>query len=157
MRKTKSIGKTANVQTVNGVHKISKFVHFDPFPKSNFSINSEFFIFEFHAFFDGLIGYEFLQKSKAIIDAENNTLIFPDFSIPMKKKFPEIKSIILHPLETKYCRVQTKLQRGDFYLENLKIQPAVFIYEGIYQATDNFAYVQYQTSTTQSHNLLFLK
>lgn len=80
--------KDFKILTVNGTFTVNKYVNFNPFPLLKQSKSFQFFVFNFHNFFDGLIGYEALQILKAIIDTANNKLIFADCSIPMKRKFP---------------------------------------------------------------------
>lgn len=154
--KNSSLGKASTVQTVNGIFKVDRFVHFNPFPQSKFSQNSKFYIFDFHKFFDGLIGYEFLQKSGAIIDTAQNKLILGDFSIQMKKKFPETKSFSLHAHETRLIEIPIKLQNGDFLLQNdIEIQPEVFIHSGIYRASKGKAFVAVSNLSENANAVIF--
>jgi hypothetical protein len=140
--KKNSVGKTSTIQTVNGTFKVDKFINFNPFPTSKFCQNSEFFIFDFHKFFDGLIGYQFLQKSKAVIDAATNMLKFPDFSIQMKRKFPETRNLNLNLHETKLVELPVNLQNGDFLIsDEIEFQTNAFILSGIYRANSGKAIV----------------
>lgn len=140
VKSSRSLSKTAKVQTVNGIFQINKFINFNPFPQSKFTKSSEFYVFDFHKFFDGLIGYEFLQNSKAVIDASKNLLKFPDFSVSMKKKFPE-QSFTLNAHETQFVKMSNK-QNGDFLLPtDMEIRPGVYINAGLYQASNGNCFV----------------
>lgn len=135
VKSSRFLNTTAKVQTVNGVFHLNKFINFNPFPQSNFTKKHEFYVFNFHKFFDGLIGYEFLQNSKAVIDAAENSLKFPDVSISMEKKFPD-QSFTLNAHETKFIKIPSN-QNGDFLLPNdIEIQPNVYVNAGLYQASN---------------------
>lgn len=141
VNKSRSLKTTSNIQTVNGTFQVDKFINFNPFPQSKFTTSSKFFVFEFHKFFDGLIGYEFLQNSKAVINAANNTLKFPDFSISMRRKFPNKQSFTLNALETRFFKIPMK-QSGDFLLtKDIEIQSNVYVNSGLYQASEETAFV----------------
>lgn len=143
VQRSRSIVKPMNVQTVNGVFKVDKFALFNPFPQSKFVSKSEFYIFDFSPFFDGLLGYEFLQKSNAIIDAAKNQLIFPDLPITMKRKFPESKRIDLNAHETKFVHVAVKQSDGDFLLSREhEIARLVYVNPGIYRIHKGTALVE---------------
>lgn len=139
-RISRRLEKSAKVQTVNGTFAIDKFLFFNPFPKSKFVAKSEFFIFDFNNFFDGLLGYEFLQKSEAIIDAATNTLHFPDISVPLKKKFPTTKK--MQAGETKFLKMSFDQKDGDFMIaEDIEIQSSVYLNAGIYHIENQNAFV----------------
>lgn len=94
--------KNFRIATVAGNININKFVFFNPFPQSKFSKNLKFYVYNFHDFFDGLIGYELLQNLNSLINTAQNTLICADFKIPMKKKFPVVRKKMLN--DSKACK-----------------------------------------------------
>ena len=57
VKRCKQASQPSKVETVNGVFKINNVISFNPFPESKNVQSSEFFVFNFHKFFDGLIGY----------------------------------------------------------------------------------------------------
>jgi hypothetical protein len=144
------------VQSIGGTKKIDKYVNFNPFPKSQFSFKSQFFVLDFHNFFDGLIGYEFLQQIKATINADKNLLNLPDLSIQMIKKFPINNKVTINANETRHVKIPVNLRNGDFYLPVTEIQPFIFINEGIYRATDNVAVLAISNNSDKKQNL-FIK
>ena len=75
-----------SVTNINGTHTIDKSASFD-----RFGINKKlkFYIFKFHKFFDGLIGYESLRNLKARIDIGKNSLKIGRKTFQMQKRFPE--------------------------------------------------------------------
>lgn len=153
--KSRSLTKTAKIHTVNGIFEIDKFVRFNPFPESKFVKPSEFYIFSFHKFFDGLIGYEFLQKTKAVIDTVKSKLVFPDLSISLRRKFPE-QEMSLNAQETKFAKISVGRHDGDFYLSNdIEIRPSVFVHSGLYHAENNNAFIA--ISNTSNERVAFQK
>lgn len=141
-------GKLSQVQTVNGIHKVDKYIKFNPFPKSKFSFPSEFHLFKFHDFFDGLIGYEFLQKAKAVIDANANILKFPDYKVKLHKKSPG--KVKLNACETRVIKIPLDQPDGDFFLEQTNLTPSLSINEGLYKVRDKFAFVAVSCSSDES-------
>lgn len=138
VHRTRQLERTAKVQTVNGTFRIENFILFNPFPNSEHVAASEFYVFNFNNFFDGLLGYEFLQKSKAVINASSNTLNFPDLSIPLKKKFPE--TISLNAGELKFIKCQMNNRDGDFMIpQDVEIQSSVYLHAGIYRVNNKNA------------------
>lgn len=105
------------VKSANRDIEVFEFVKFNPFPESKYSYDEEFTLFNFNDEFDGLIGYEFLKKTKCKIDAEKNILEFNDKKIKMKNK-------ILNNFDA---------NEGDFLIdkmhflnENLAIAPGLY-------------------------------
>ena len=139
VKNARTLSQKSFIQTVNGKFPVDKFINFNPFPKSKVSFNSEFCIFDFHKFFDGLIGYQTLQEIKAVINAKSNKLILPDLVIQMKRKFPFKQIVMLNAHESKMCNFSINKPDSDIFVEATEIQPSVFINEGIYQVKDNVA------------------
>ena len=54
VNKGRQASRPSKVETVNGVFEIKKVVTFNPFPESKWIQRSEFFVFNFHKFFDRL-------------------------------------------------------------------------------------------------------
>lgn len=52
------------VTNLRGKHEIRRYVNFNPIPKIHRD-SPKFYVFQFHSFFDGLIGYETLLPSSA--------------------------------------------------------------------------------------------
>lgn len=76
------------VHNINGVHTINQSVHFNPFYKIPNTQKLQFYVFDFHPFFDGLIGYEALQNLKANIITSTNEIQLPSGNIKMLRKYP---------------------------------------------------------------------
>lgn len=147
VNKSRKSEKVQKVQSVNGIFTLDRFINFNPFPQSKSCESAEFFVFDFHNFFDGLIGYEFLQKSQATIDASQNELHFQDLSIRMKRKHPELKLSTLNSLETKVIKISINSADGDFLLnEDIEIKPSVYVNSGLYNVSNKVAYVAVQIS-----------
>lgn len=129
--------KGLKVTNVNGTFQINKSVSFDPF-----SINKKikFFVFKFHHFFDGLIGYESLRDLKAHLDIGKNKLKVGRKTIELKKKFPEKQTINLTEQEEQFIKIKTT-NEGDFIVSTEKHMGNFSILPGIYHSRNNIAFV----------------
>ena len=120
------------VKDAKGTEIINQFVTFNPFPTSKSSKSFPFYVYNFHDFFDGLIGYETLQQIKAKINAAHNTLELPDMTFKLKKKFPDMTTLNAH--ETKIVSIPSKHENGDLVLEtNVNLSQNVIIPSGLYK------------------------
>lgn len=129
------------VRSVQGDACISRYVTFNPFRGSGFSMDARFFVFEFNDIFDGLIGYQYLQMIHAVIDAKMNILKLPDLHIPMLRKHAGL-TIDLDSNETKHLVLPIDAPDGDFLLENdVKLNEFSYICSGLYSVKDKKACV----------------
>lgn len=64
------------IKNISGSHVVKKFVEFNPFPSAVNSEKQIFSVFDFHNFFDGLIGYEPLRSMGTNILTGPNELKF---------------------------------------------------------------------------------
>lgn len=146
VKKARELKHAAQVQTVYGKFKINSFISFNPFPNILSCKSSQFYVFNFHQFFDGIIGYEYLQKSKAVIDTAENVLIINGNKIFMKRKFPMYLNLNAH--ETKFINIANGNLRGDFLLaEDIELEPSVFVNSGLYHADKEKAFVAISNSS----------
>ncbi|CAM6031658.1 unnamed protein product, partial [Sphagnum compactum] len=81
------------------------YVCFNPFPYSKQAMPLTFYVFDFHDFFDGLIGYEALRLLNADLMISRNVLQLPDVEVPMLKKYPTGSKFYLNCLETKVVKI----------------------------------------------------
>jgi hypothetical protein len=145
--------KTATVHNVNGQFLVDRYTIFNPFPESKTALKTEFFILDFHKFFDGLLGWEYLQQIESLIDAGKHTLILPDLTVKMKRRFPNKvrKELKLHAYETKIVQIDVNNEDGDFLLTNdCKIQENVYINPGLYRVADKKCYVEISNYNKQN-------
>lgn len=130
------------VRNVSGSHIVEKYVNFNPFPHIPHTQTFQFYVFDFHPFFDGLIGYETLQQLKAKILTSENVLEISNFKMKMQKKYPESTPLQLNANETKTISLSTNVTDGDFLIENdLEIHHNIIVHCGLYNAQGNRAYV----------------
>lgn len=128
-------------------------MEFNPFPDIPNTSKQTFLIFDFHPFFDGLIGYETLKNLKADIITSSNTLKFPSGKITMKRKYPEVKSLYLNSHETKLVSLSTSAT-GDFFLEkDLSIDQHSFIHSGLYRAENGYVEVCLTNLSPKPHRI----
>lgn len=68
------------------------------------------YVFQFHKFFDGLIGYVTLRSMKADILTAENKLRFPSGMIDMFRKYPDKTVTQLNSNETKVLNLPINLK-----------------------------------------------
>lgn len=130
--------KPMTVKNVEGRCQITHFVELNPFYGNPGTENLVFLIYDFHDYFDGLIGYESLNQLQASISVHTNTLHLPFANIIMQKKFPEIFKFQLHANETRVIELPTCEEEGEFLLsKDLVLNNEAFVHSGLYKA-DNF-------------------
>lgn len=130
-------GTPHKVRNVSGTHIINRFLKLNPFPFIKDTKPLIFHVFEFHPFFDGLIGYQSLQELKTDILTSTNELKFPSTSIQMYRKYPDTKLVSLNSNETKIITMPSSIEKGDFLLEHdIQIHENVKILSGLYTAED---------------------
>lgn len=137
------------VTNISGTHIINKSASFDPFQIKK---KLKFYIFKFHKFFDGLIGYESLRDLNAQIDIRNNSLKIGRKTIKMQKKFPEEQAININEQEFQYIALKTK-KNGDFIIANEKKYNSFTILPGIYRSSNNKAFVAIQNFSKSSQEI----
>lgn len=150
VNKSKKLKTPAIITNISGQHLIDSYVEFNPFPDE---IDSKFVfhVFEFHKFFDGLIGYETLQQMGAIIDTGNNTLNIAGKSYKMYKKYPEAISEEIPHQTILNIEIPVTAENGDFLLENdHEILPNLTICAGLYHAKENKAFVAVENKSKQT-------
>lgn len=136
------ITKPVKVTNINGSKNINQLVEFNPFFNIPGSKKQVFYIFDFHKFFDGLIGYETLRSLNANILTTQNELKFPTGVVKMFRKYPDSSIVQLNSNETKVVNLPTNLINGEFYLEDdFALSTDVIVHAGIYQTFDNRAFV----------------
>lgn len=130
------------VKNINGSFEINEYVEWNAFELLLRDLNlpkQVFYIFKFHDYFDGLIGYETLRTLNAVIDTAKNSLNINNREIVMKKKFPQMTE--LHFQESVLNKpLRVPLENGDFYIErDVEISPSIKIPSGVYRAENNQA------------------
>lgn len=140
----------SHVRNIKGTFTISKTAQLNPFPDSKITEKVPFFVFKFHDFFDGLIGYQTLQKFQCSIETLKNQLKFPDLSIQMLRKFPNAITVNLNALETKTIKIPVNQKSGDFLIsEDININSHVFVHSGIYKCYNNTSYMIISNKSTE--------
>lgn len=132
------------VRNIKGTFDVDGYIEWNPFESiiRNYALPKQtFFLFRFHNFFDGLIGYETLRNLNAIINTANNSLFIDDNEIQMLKKFPKMtecnfqESLLHKPITTPF-------ENGDFYIErDTEVSPNIIIPSGVYRAENNQAII----------------
>lgn len=128
------------VKNINGTHKISNSISFDLFEVKK---RVKFYVFEFHDYFDGLVGYETLRDLKAKLDIGKNQLKVGRKIFNLKKKFLEEQKINLTEQEFQFIKVKTAAN-GDFVVSEERAFSKFSILPGVYHSSNNEAYVAIQ-------------
>lgn len=130
--------KPTSVKNVRGNFHIENCVKLNPFYGMYGSIDLEFLLFDFHDYFDGLIGYESLSLLQASISTNTNTLHLPFGDLVMEKRFPEASKFQLNANETKIIELPVCQKEGDFLItKDILVEEKAFIHSGLYKA-ENF-------------------
>lgn len=147
-----------NIHNVNGVHSVNQFVEFNPFIHVPNTIKLKFYVFDFHPFFDGLIGYEALQLLKANIITVSNELQFPEGRVKMLRKYPSKNPIQLNSHETKIINLPVNIEKGDFLVtKDTKISDSINVHAGLYNADNYFAYLAVTNNSNEPRHLDAIK
>jgi hypothetical protein len=131
------------VTNIRGKHKIEKSASFDVFQIKK---KVKFFVFDFHDFFDGLIGYETLRDLNAKLDIGKNTLKVGRKTFQMEKKFSEGHKINISEHEFQMIKIRTE-QNGDFLIEDEKPHENFTVLPGLYKSSNNEAFIAVQNFT----------
>lgn len=127
--------KSIKVTNICGTHDITKSTSFDIF-----SIKKpvKFYIFKFHKFFDGLIGYETLRDLKAKLNIADNSMKIGRKTIKLKKMFPENHKICLTEQEIQYINIPRQ-KAGSFLIEEETQLKHFTVLPGLYHCENGSA------------------
>lgn len=138
VNKSKKTNHPSVVTNKNGKFVIDEVVHANFFSKA-FNKKLPYYVFRFHKFFDGLIGYENLASMEAKLDSGNNQLIIGDTKYPLSKYFP--CSVNFHEQASNMFEICTTVD-GTFLVEDeLNLTKHIILEPGLYQAKNNKATV----------------
>lgn len=151
----KKFGPYHKIKNINGEHLVNEYVLFNAFLHYDHSLpNQKFFVFEFHNYFHGLIGYETLSSLEAIIDTANDCLIIKNLAIPFNKRF--LEPLSLNCNETKIVTIPTTNTDGDFLIsKDIEILPKIKILSGLYRSENNRANILIHNGDTKTRSFEF--
>lgn len=134
-------GPSQNIKNVSGKHKVNQYTFLNPIENFIHGVpRQKFFLFRFHDFFDGLIGFETLRSMGALIDTATNSIIINDHIIPLQKKFPTKEQLNFQEHETLVKEFPVRIKEGDFFIENdIPIAQDVILPSGVYSARNGIA------------------
>lgn len=147
------LGAQHKITNISGTFSVDKFTYFNPFVNFNKNLPSQkFFLFDFHNFFQGLIGYESLKSLRAVIDTAKDSLRIGSIEIPLHKKFPE--TININANETKAIFMPTSVSDGDFLFGNeVKLLKNVHILAGLYTSKNHRAEILIHNFSNESQEV----
>lgn len=107
------------VTNLNCTTESNYTVELPSFPELNERSSSKFFIYKFHNVFDGLIGYETLEKLQAKVDLHNKILITPNAKVPIKILNSGTKTLfeaLIRANSSKSVKIPVTINQGDIYV-----------------------------------------
>lgn len=133
------------IKNITGIHSINKkgkinlLGHNLP-PQTYYEIN-------FHDFFDGILGSEYLAKTKSKINYNENCITIGDTTIPFDKYYPSSKTV--HHTVT----IDTE-NNGDWFVPDYKtLYKGIIIEPGIYSSRNNKSTIKVITSKQEKPNI----
>lgn len=134
-----STGPLHKVKNINGSYFTSQYTLFDPFVKYIKNCpKQKFYLFDFHTYFDGLIGFHTLHKLGFLFDTLSVKLVYEDAVIPLKRKYPDTIELNFHDSIHTIHEVPVLVEDGDFLLDNdLQVGPSVYIPSGLYSVRNH--------------------
>lgn len=137
--------KGVRVTNIRGSHEIEYSVSFDPFQIKK---KLKFYVFKFHNFFDGLIGYESLRDLNAQLNIAKNTLKIGRKEFKMKQKFLNNHRINATEQEFQYLTIRTE-NDGDFAITDEQNFGHFSILPGLYRSLTGKAIVAIQNHSKE--------
>lgn len=138
VRKFKLIDNPSVVTNKNGTFYIDKVIHANLFAEA-FPDKLPYFVFKFHKFFDGLVGYENLSKMNAVVDTKRHHLKIGNKTFEFSKYYPS--SINFQDHNDNIVPICTT-KNGTFLIEQeVNLAPQIVLQPGLYSAENNKALV----------------
>lgn len=127
--------KTIKISNNSGHHKSSQ-----KFVTQIFGVKKDvpFYLFKFHSFFDGILGYETLSQLQAVLDIGNNTLKFPHKTVKLEIRKMGSPDVTINANSAKLIKIPVVEQKGDVFLSKKLKLSEVSIPPGVYTAKDGF-------------------
>lgn len=125
---------------------------------SEFNENSDikFYLFKFHDYFDGLIGFDIISKLGMQVDFKNSVIYTEKTKIPIKyRESPQIQPCCYNISANSITPIEipVNISNGDIFIQSHEINDCYFP-EIITTAKNNFAYVEI---TNPTNNDVLLK
>lgn len=133
--------KDTSIKNISGNHKINRqgkanLIGHNLPPQKYYELN-------FHNFFDGIIGSEYLAKAEAKIDYAEELLTIDTLKIPFKKYFPS-KKLNSYTIEIKTSK------DGDWVVPTFqKLHKNVLIEPGLYKSENNRSTIRILTNKNE--------
>lgn len=138
VKSSHKVSHPAVVSNKNGKFLVKHAINANMFPEA-YNETLPYYVFKFHKFFDGLIGYENLSKMKAVINTEENSLVIGNKKYKLSKYFPT--SLNFHENETYLQNICTTSNGSFLVVEEINLTSNITLRPGMYEAIDNRARV----------------
>lgn len=142
--------KAAIVSNKNGNYRIDSIIHANLFSDS-YGHKLPYYVFQFHKFFDGLIGYENLSKMRAVICTKTHSLTIGNQKYNFSKYYPTSMNFHLcNEILSSICTTAN----GTFLIEDeVNLTPTVNLKPGLYSAENNKALVHLSSCDNKSTSI----
>lgn len=132
------------ISTAFKEHRLNSCVDVPFFPEFNEKNDIKFYLFKFHEYFDGLIGFDIISKLSMLVDFKNSKIYTANSEIPIKyresPKLPDycynLKSNSITPI-----KIPVKISNGDIIIQPQEIC-GCHLPEIVTTADNNFATVE---------------
>jgi len=132
-----------SISTAFNVHTLNKQITFQNFKEFNLPGTIKFLIFNFHKYFDGLLGYDALSTLEAKIDTHKRLLITKNATLPLNFKPNFMSENFTIDSNSKHIlKLPVDIESGDFFLHKTKIRTDLYIQEGIYNAKNWYSFIE---------------
>lgn len=138
------------ITTILNKHSLNTKINLPFFKEFREEGDMEFFVFQFHNYFDGLIGLDILSELKATVDLGNRTLRTTNSTIPLQFK-PNLTSgkILVPSFSKTIAKIPVDTRNGDFLMQKTFLEPNLYFSEGIYFAREWYSLIEITNTSNQ--------
>lgn len=148
--------KPIEIKTAFNTHIIDQQITINGLAEFKTNEPIQFLLFNFHNYFDGLIGLELLQQLKIKLDFNNSTLEIRDGTqIPLMFKPNFMSTIYTVPPQNKIiAHLPVDIENGDIHIKPLEINRNLLIPEGIYQSKNWYSFIEVTNYSDEPQNFV---
>lgn len=138
INKAKTTKRPAVVSNKNGKFTIDSIVHMNLFPEAS-EKRLPYYVFKFHNFFDGLIGYENLAALHAVIDTTKDYININKCKYTISKYYPT--SVNFNEVHEDIFEICTTANGSFLIDQEIELNANIILKPGVYEAQNNKAFV----------------
>lgn len=143
------------ITTILNKHILNKKIILPNFIEFNSPGELTFLVFQFHNYFDGLLGLDALTQLEAKVDLANQLLITRNSTIPIQFKPNFMSQKYTIPPNSKFItKLPVDIRNGDIFIPSTEFKPGLYTSEGIYKSNDWYSIVEVINSHNYEQTLL---